>query len=405
MSKYFKTSFLIIIAELILIFVFNIFYANRKNEEEAYYRVEVARLESELLKGQDVDTSKYKTITGYKEFDPEEICNEEYVVKNINGKLYRITYKRNLDSVSGLYFNLCLAGMVLVSVVILGYIYFKLIKPFYKISNMTVELAKGNLSNPVKQEKSKFLGKFLWGVDMLRDNLEDSKNRNLQYQKEKKTIILSLSHDIKTPLAAINLYVKGLLNGLYENKAEEKEALMSVLDKTSEIKSYVDDIYSYTRDDFMNFEVNVSEVYMSEVIDKIYVYYSDKLRVLHTSFEIDTYDNCILSADPDRLVECIQNLMENAVKYGDGKQISISFDDEEDCKLITVSNSGCSLNDDEIGNIFDSFYRGSNTGNIQGNGLGLYIVKKLMRLSGGDVYAKCDKERDTFAATLVVKKV
>ena len=71
-------------------------------------------------------------------------------------------------------------------------------------------------------------------------------------------------------------------------------------------------------------------------------------------------------------------MMENAIKYGDGRKISISFSEEEDCKLITVENTGCTLEEGEINNIFDSFYRGSNTTNIQGNGLGLYIVKQLI---------------------------
>ena len=118
---------------------------------------------------------------------------------------------------------------------------------------------------------------------------------------------------------------------------------------------------------------------------------------------MDEYEDCILSADKDRLIEVIQNLMENAIKYGDGRKIRISFNEEEDCRLITVENTGCSLEEGEMNNIFDSFYRGSNTTNIQGNGLGLYIVKQLMTKMDGDVFA--EKSDDIFRVTLVVRKV
>ena len=101
-------------------------------------------------------------------------------------------------------------------------------------------------------------------------------------------------------------------------------------------------------------------------------------------------------------MEALQNLMENAIKYGDGRKISISIDEEEDCKLITVTNTGCSLEESEVSNVFDSFYRGSNTTNIQGNGLGLYIVKQLMTRMDGDAFAHIDG--DTFSVTLVVRK-
>lgn len=94
--------------------------------------------------------------------------------------------------------------------------------------------------------------------------------------------------------------------------------------------------------------------------------------------------------------------MENAIKYGDGKQIRIFASEEEDCKLIHIENSGCELKQEELTNIFDSFYRGSNSRNIKGSGLGLYIAKNLMKKMNGDVYAKTDGQK--FCITLVVKK-
>ncbi|MCR5544791.1 MAG: HAMP domain-containing histidine kinase [Eubacterium sp.] len=295
-----------------------------------------------------------------------------------------------------------LAGLTL-TIGVFIYIGNRVIKPFDKMTSLTEELAKGNLSTPLKEEKSRFFGKFLWGMDMLRENLEDSKSKNLEYQKEKKTMLLSLSHDIKTPLSAIQLYTKALSEGIYDTEEKKQEALSGILSKTEEIKGYVNEIYTLSREDFMELSVNVGEVYLKDVMDGITAYYKDKLSVLHTKFEVEEYENALLSADKDRLVESLQNLMENAIKYGDGHSIGISFGEEEDCKLITVTNSGCSLEEGELNNIFDSFYRGSNTNNIQGNGLGLYIVKQLMTKMDGDVFA--EKSDDIFRVTLVVRKV
>ena len=152
----------------------------------------------------------------------------------------------------------------------------------------------------------------------------------------------------------------------------------------------------------MEFDVKNGEFYISEAMRGIEAYYKDKLSVLHTEFEIAHYDDCILSGDKDRFVEAMQNLMENAIKYGDGHKISISFDEEEDCKLISVTNTGCSLDESEISSVFDSFYRGSNTTNIQGNGLGLYIVKQLMTRMDGDAFAQING--NNFTVTLVARK-
>lgn len=70
----------------------------------------------------------------------------------------------------------------------------------------------------VKEDKSRFFGRFIWGVDLLRENMEQQKQRELDLQRDKKMLLLSLSHDIKTPLSAIKLYSKALSKGLYDGE-------------------------------------------------------------------------------------------------------------------------------------------------------------------------------------------
>ncbi len=409
MNRFKKNATIIIIVELVLISLLNIIFIRNTKSSARYYRVDAERLVRVIEADEDardnpekIDLSKYKTLKRVSFFDPEEVCNNDYVVEKAAGKVYRIEYDNQHGKLPFILMNIGLGIFFIITVVVFVYVGTKVISPFNKMSNMTYELAKGNLTTPLKEEKSRFFGKFLWGVDMLRENLEDSKLKNLEYQKEKKTMLLSLSHDIKTPLSAIQLYTKALSEGIYTTEEEKENAYNGILDKTNEIKNYVDEIHRLSRDEFMELKVSVGEYYLKDVMSGIEAYYKDKLSVIHTEFDIEPYENCILSCDKDRLVEALQNLMENAIKYGDGKLIRISFSEEEDCKLITVHNTGCSLKESELADIFDSFYRGSNTDNIQGNGLGLYIVKQLMHQMDGDAFAMI--EDDEFKVTLVVRK-
>ena len=409
MTKFKRVAFTIVIFEILLVILLDFIYLKKSGSEKRYYRVDAERVvrvleadENLQQHPEQIDLSKFSTLKGVSLFNSEEICNNDYVVEKVNGTEFRIEYVTGQNQMAFGLLNVGLVIFLIISISILVYVDRKVISPFGRMSNMTYELAKGNLTTPLKEEKSRFFGKFLWGVDMLRENLEDSKTKNLEYQKEKKTLLLSLSHDIKTPLSAIQLYTKALSEGIYDTDEEKANAYKGILSKTDEIKNYVDEIHRISREDFMEFKVNVGEAYISDVMSGIETYYKDKLSVIHTEFEIGEYENCILSCDKDRLVEALQNLMENAIKYGDGRKISISFDEEEDCKLITVTNTGCSLEESEVSNVFDSFYRGSNTTNIQGNGLGLYIVKQLMTRMDGDAFAHIDG--DTFSVTLVVRK-
>lgn len=410
MNKFKFFTLVVVLLELLLIVFGNVLFSyQNKDSDGRTYLVEAERLLWEI-KEQNMEASKiesmslsgYKSIVGIREFSPKEVCRNDYLVEEIDGKLYRIEYIEQKSSQLPFYINISLLGMLAVTVIVLAYVYQKVLKPFWNMSNLSFELAKGNLTMPIKEEKSRLFGRFLWGMDMLREKLEDNKERELAFQKERKILILSLSHDIKTPLSSIELYTKALAEDLYDTREKRKDALQGIVKNVKEIKGYVDEIVTASREDFLNLEVNVGEYYLSEAVETTEKYYRDKLSVIHTGFLMDKIPKCLVKGDKDRMVEVLQNVMENAIKYGDGKRIRISFGEEEDCKLIHIENTGCNLKKEELPNLFDSFYRGSNGDGIKGSGLGLYICKTLMRKMDGEIFA--GMKDDIFCVTIVVRK-
>ena len=117
----------------------------------------------------------------------------------------------------------------------------------------------------------------------------------------------------------------------------------------------MEDIRDATREDFLQITVKDGEWYLSGVMQKLDALYAEKTGQSHTEFTVGEYTDCLLKGDPERGLEVLQNIMENALKYGDGKYISIRFSDEEDCRLVTVENTGCTLPERELPNLFDSF--------------------------------------------------
>ena len=82
--------------------------------------------------------------------------------------------------------------------------------------------------------------------------------------------------------------------------------------------------------------------------------------------------------------------MENALKYGDGKKVELLFPEDDEGVLISVRNSGCTLEKSDLPHIFESFWRGANAENIRGSGLGLYICRQLMHKMNGEIFAEID---------------
>lgn len=401
----------LIITVLTMIFlvavIINFVISGAKINFSKLYKVEINRIEQEIADSKNISTDNYDTIIGVYQYDTGSNfykSKNEYVIREINGELYRIEYNNEIsDSNSRLKLtaNISFGILILLVLSILLYIRNNIIKPFNELSDYPYQLAKGTLSAPLKENKNRYFGKFIWGLDMLRETLEKSELAELERAKKEKTFLMSLSHDIKTPLSAIKLYSKAISKGLYTG-SKQIEVAENINFKADEIEGFVNEIIENLSSDFMKYEIDPTDFYLSQVIDKVTAYYTDKLSALGTDFNIREYTDCLITGDYDRLEEALQNIIENAVKYGDGHFISLSFSDEEDCRLITVSNSGCTLPDTELPYIFDSFWRGSNIGNRQGSGLGLYICRRLMNAMGGDIFAEISD--DCMNITLVCKK-
>ena len=399
MSTFRKLAAAVIVLFIAVIAGLNIYLL--RSGDSGTYRVEAKRLADRIEETGSTDISGFPHLTGVYSGEQLYRSDEHYLIIEAGGKLYRVEYTTEGRNRTVWAVNCVLAALFLLILILLVYIRRNIIVPFGRLNTVPQELAKGNLAVHIPEEKSRMFGKFTWGVNLLREKIEGDRQKELSMQRDKKLLLLSLSHDIKTPLSAIKLNAKALARGLYKDEEKRRSAAESINSRADEIEHFVSEITKAASEDFMEFEVTQGEVFLSSILRRLSDRYAQQLAVSGTKFTIDRFDDCILSCDPDRLAECLQNLIENAVKYGDGRQIGLSFDKMDGCELITVSNTGCSLEEKELPQIFESFHRGSNAENVQGNGLGLFICKRLMSLMGGEIYADIREER--FCVTLVVR--
>jgi signal transduction histidine kinase len=281
------------------------------------------------------------------------------------------------------------------------YIRQQLIKPFEAFSALPTKLARGKLDVPLQEQKNRYFGRFLWGLDNLRESLAQQRDQSLQLERERKTLSLALSHDIKTPLSAIQLYTTALQEGLYPSSAKQQKTYTNIINKTHEVEDYLNQMVRSSSEDFLALEVQNAEFYLDDLLDALTQRYAEKLQLLGTKLDIGAYSNNIVYGDFERTLEALENIVENALKYGDGAPIKLHFSIEDGAQLVTVANTGNSLPEPEAVHIFESFWRGSNAQSQNGNGLGLFIVRQIMHQMDGDVYATVDG--DQIAITLVFK--
>ena len=396
------------------------------------YQVEMNRIgytysnaDLEKLQSQEIDLEKYQYVIDVRylaaDYPESELVafleattgkkETEYIIRPVIAGERIVGYLRYEVLIWKVYSNSPIIRLWLITItlimvaigVLLYYIKREIMQPFKKLTDMPYDLAKGRLKSEVKESKYRYFGKFLWGINMLRETLEKHKQREMQLEKEKKTLLVSLAHDIKTPLSMIMLYAQALKEKLYDTEEKKEEAIDQILGKANAIENYVSEIIQVSKNDIFNLEVEEEPFYLNEIIDSIRDSYDEKCKRRYIDFTIEAYENKLLIGDSSKLIEVLENVMENAIKYGDKESIKITCYEEDYCQLIKITNSGEPIPSTDFVHMFESFWRGENANEKQGYGLGLYICKSIMHQMKGEIFV--ENTDASMSLVIVVRKV
>jgi len=201
-----------------------------------------------------------------------------------------------------------------------------------------------------------------------------------------------VSHELRTPLAVIRSAAYNLRRGIVQDKEGVEQYATIVQDEARRLSDMVDQVLLYSETQSGRKKYNVAAVDVNEVIDRA-------IANLTPATDIDQCDLTTriepelppVLADASALVQCVQNLLSNALKYGktSGKaQIEIATEVDKTSKQVrlSVTDHGPGIDPLDERHLFDAFYRGVKVeSNIPGNGLGLHLVKRIMQAQNGRV--------------------
>ena len=277
---------------------------------------------------------------------------------------------------------LIVGGCAAVCILIAGiFIYVSILRPLRKISKYTTEIARGNTDIPLTYDRGSEVGEFSWAFDSMRRELNKARASEKEAIENNKTVIATLSHDIKTPITSIRAYAEGLEANLDSSPEKRAQYLQILMKKCDEVSKVTDDLLLHSLSDMHRLQVEKKEIEISAFAE-------GAIKDLDPDGkEIDFQKpefTAMVGADPDRLLQCIENLITNARKYAGGK-VDVYLTRDADMVSICIRDHGKGIPDEDMPFIFDKFYRGHNHGSQPGSGLGLYIVKYLMTQMDGDI--------------------
>lgn len=265
--------------------------------------------------------------------------------------------------------------------VIFGYIYFAMLRPFEKLKGFAEEISRGNFDIPLEYERSNYFGAFTWAFDSMRREIVRSRACEREAVENNKTVIATLSHDIKTPIASIRAYTEGLEAKLDSTPEKRKKHLGVIIRKCDEVSRLTNDLFLHSLSDLDKLVITPEDIelcgFMENAVSEIAADNND----VHFR---KPYFSAIISADPKRLMQITENLIANARKYAKSDtDVYITLTDG--MAEIHFRDHGKGIPDENMPFVFGKFYRGKNSDGEQGSGLGLYIVKHITEQMKGSI--------------------
>jgi signal transduction histidine kinase len=222
--------------------------------------------------------------------------------------------------------------------------------------------------------------------------------------RQQNNFLLSITHELKSPLASLKLSMQTVQKRQLD--ADHIRHLSGMaLDDIARLESLVENILLASKIESANFQLNRELIDVSSLVTRIYTSIADKYRsqrVFTSAIEKDAY----FYGDQLSFSSVVYNLIENAIKYsGTDGEIHVSLDGDEQFVYLTVSDNGIGVPDAEKGRIFNRFYRigTEETRTTKGTGLGLFIVKHVVELHGGQIEVMNNAPKGTkFKVTIPV---
>ncbi|WCK56461.1 HAMP domain-containing sensor histidine kinase [Aneurinibacillus sp. Ricciae_BoGa-3] len=276
-----------------------------------------------------------------------------------------------------------------------------IVKPLRSLKKAAEKIKEGNLNFAMEPYAKDEIGELAGAFEAMRFQLKSSVEQQMQYENNRKELISTISHDLKTPITAIKGYVEGIMDGVADTQEKMERYIKTIYVKANDLDELIDQLFLFSKLDLKKLPFNFEEIDIDS-------YLTDCTEEMQ--FDMERSGVCIdfhhkaqgplpVIADREKLKRIITNVIENAVKYmnRENGKIDIYLTADEHTVTIEIKDNGQGIPEKLIPFIFDTFYRAdaSRNSSTGGSGLGLAISKRIVEEHGGQIWAKSVEGKGT----------
>lgn len=282
-----------------------------------------------------------------------------------------------------------------INIALTGYLSRYILNPIYRLKYGTEKIRKEDYKYTIKYDEKNEFGEVITEFNDMKEKLRASVEQQKNFDEDRRQLIVGISHDLRTPMTSIKGYSKGLLDGIANTPEKQEKYIKTIYAKTEELENLIEVLYSYSRLESGSMKFNFEEVdfiafMIQEVKNMKQEYVGRNVSINYVGIinrEIK------VSLDKTQFIRVLFNMVENSCKYA-GENVKVRFRTylENEYICLEVRDNGPGVNEENIGRIFEVFYRAdsSRTDSGKSSGLGLSIVKRVIEGHGGTISAHND---------------
>lgn len=313
-----------------------------------------------------------------------------------------ISYRNELIKVN----IIILAILLIINIAIIMTVSSKLFSYLNKVIDRLNKFIKGDYRDCGYNLEEGIIAKVSNQLNKLGSSVALKQDRLIEEKESAKALVTDISHQLKTPLASLNMCNSILLEDdlSYE---ERREFLNSSEKNIKKLEYLVDSLVNISRLEAEMIKITPINSSIKETITKaissVYVKALDK----KIDIELEEFEDKIIPHDEKWTEEAIFNVLENGVKYTkEGGKIEVSLTETVNFIRISIKDNGIGIKKEEYNNIFKRFYRSKSNEvkNVEGSGVGLYLSRKIIEEQGGSISVKSKEGLGSEFIILMMKK-
>ncbi|MCL1819976.1 MAG: HAMP domain-containing histidine kinase [Oscillospiraceae bacterium] len=261
--------------------------------------------------------------------------------------------------------------------------------PMKKLKRAAQEIRDGNLDYELVVTGHDEFTELGLGFEQMRIRLKDSMHLQRKAEDSRLAMMASITHDLKTPITSIMGYADGILDGVADTPDKLYEYAAVIRKKARSLQLLADDLSLLSRLENAQLPLDRFDTDMGEFAAELLYEFSAECPGLAPESSLPP--GLKVSVDREKMARVLYNLFQNSVKYKKPEQsvpiLRLSLAQNGSDALLTVSDEGIGIARNDLGNVFEQFYRADTSrGQSSGSGLGLSIARELVQLHGGKIW-------------------